>query len=406
MQDSQRKPLVDRVRCLWVRCLVVVTVAAVIIVFCPSGDAQPVLGTDFDSILGPFDADFLVSGGAELEEEAVVALTPTAAAIQAAIANEIASLAISAAGTQYFFAADRSFYVSGNLGSFFIEPPWTSGQGSWSLGLNVTELRFDNFNGKQLDSLFDFDSYVPFLGQEVRVLESNYDLYGTLYTLSGTLGVAEDWDVGFVLPYVKLMGKGDWAYSYLGVPLADFHETAEGISDIFLRTKYELLEIEDLYNLTTWSVGADIKLPNGDEDELLGTGDWGYRLRTLAGKRFWRIYPTVELAYYWAGVDAIDDFEIASGTVDTGIDGNDFDAFEFNAAVPINLIEEKWTVSAEYLLRRYNRSGPHRTAVDWGFSTRFKINDYCFIQGGVRIPQDENGLRAEYIPTIGGEFRF
>jgi len=370
-----------------------------------SANAQFLLGSEFDTILGPFDAEYLASGGAALDEEAVRALAPTAAAIRAGVANEIASLAISAAGTQYFFGADRTFYVSGNLGSFFIEPPWTTGQGSWSLGLNVTPLDFEVFNDDRLDSLFDFSAYVPLTGQVERLLESRYDLHGTLVTLCGTYGLTDRWDIGFVAPYVKLTGEGYWEYSFLGIPLADFHETAEGISDIVLRTKYELYEVEDLNNLTTWSVGADVKLPTGDDDELLGTGDWGFRVRTLFGKRFGRIYPTVELAYYWAGVDAIE--SVYSPTrIKTGIDDNDFDALEFKAAIPVNLIEEKWTVSAEYLGRRYNHSSPDRTASDIGISTRFKVLDSFFLHGGIRFPQDETGLRGKWISTFGGEIRF
>ena len=85
---------------------------------------------------------------------------------------------------------------------------------------------------------------------------------------------------------------------------------------------------------------------------------------------------------------------------------NDFNAFEFKAAVPINLVEEKWTVAVEYLGRRFDHGGSNRTAGDLGFSSRFKISDSFFVQGGVRIPLDETGLRADVIPTFGGEFRF
>ena len=389
--------------------------------------AQPALGTHFDTILGPFNTEFLVSEGVGLGEEVVRALAPTAAGIQAAIANEIASLAISAAGTQYFFGPDRTFYVSGNLGSFYMEPPWTSGQGSWSVGLNVTALEFDAFNGKQLDDLFDFlySGSVEIGGVEYPFAykyESNYKLWGRLYALSGTYGITDHCDIGFVAPYVKLTGKGDWSHmsrddgawvpsSFYPEGLADFRESVEGISDIILRLKYEVVEVEDLNSLTTWSVGADVKLPTGDEDKLLGTGGWGYRLRNLLGKRFGRVYPTLEVAYYWAGVNAIEEVRTVDNigrpiTIDTGIDDNDFDAFEFKVAVPVNLFEERWTISAEYLLRRYNRCGPNRTAVDLGVSSRLKVSDSFFLQGGIRIPQDENGLRPEVIPTIGGEIRF
>ena len=76
-----------------------------------------------------------------------------------------------------------------------------------------------------MDKLFDFSAFVPLAGDTIKVLESNYDLRGTLFTFSGTYGLTEHWDVGFVAPYVKLIGEGDWAF-WFGQAVADFHDSS------------------------------------------------------------------------------------------------------------------------------------------------------------------------------------
>ncbi len=360
---------------------------------------------DFESVLGFYHPDVLgdpAQGGA-IDAEVLERLASVSAALQGAIANEIANLSISAAGTQYFFGPDRMFYVSENLGTFFIEPPWTTGEGNGSFGLNTSYLDFKTFQGDDLDEIFDF-----YDDTGTQTWDADYELRGQLTTLSMTYGVTERLDVGLIIPMVYLEGKGDGGFSGLiNFEVTDFEESCTNVADVFLRFKYELLEIEDLNRLLTWSVGLDVKLDNGDEELLLGTGDFGYRLRTLIGKRIGRIYPVVEVGYYFAGVDVEDSFvvnDVSGGqhTIQTGIEDSDFDAFEFKFGLPVTLIDERWTLSAEWMLSHSDFA----TTNDLGVTTRYKINDRLFVQGGIRIPVDDDGLRTDFVPTIGGEFRF
>ena len=371
-----------------------------------SASGQTALFTEFDTVLGFFHPDNLVGTdtGAGQSAEFVEHLVSTSSAMQAAVANEIANLAISAAGTQYFFGRDRMVYASGNFGSFFVEPPWTTGAGNGSIGINTTHIDFQTLQGTDFDELYDL-----YDDQGNKVWETDYNLRGQLTTLSMTFGVTDKLDVGFIIPMVHLEGDGSAGINLFGteVPIADFEESYTNTADMLLRLKYELLEVEDLDNLFTWSVGFDFKADNGDEEKLLGTGDLGYRFRTLVGKRYGRVYPVMELAYYFAGVDVPSRLTGRSPTgevvtFDTGLEDDDFNAFEIRAALPITVFEERWTLGVEWMLSH----SKFATTNDVAVSSRFRVNDQLFMQGGVRFPVDDQGLRTDFMPTLGGEFRF
>ncbi|RJP31959.1 MAG: hypothetical protein C4527_06800 [Candidatus Omnitrophota bacterium] len=356
-------------------------------------------------MLGFYHPHFL-AGQAILEEAVVRRLGAVSSALQAAAANEIANLSISAAGTQYFFGRDRMFYVSESLGTYFIEPPWTTGAGNGSVGINTSYLDFRTLQGRGMSRIFDF-----YNADGDLAWQGDYCLTGQLTTLSMAYGVMDRLDLGLIVPLVYLDGEGKGRFARVAnfPDITDFNESITDVADIFIRAKYEILEIEDLDNLFSWSAGVDVKLNNGDSDELLGTGDVGVRLRTSVGKRIGRFYPVVELAYNFAGVDAVNRMTVldrnvpdAVITFPTGVEDDDFNAFEIRCGLPVALIAEKWTLSMEWM----HSNSSFAVTNDWGVSTRIKINDQFFVQGGVRIPLDDEGLRTDFIPTIGCEYRF
>ncbi len=359
--------------------------------------------SNFDTVLGFYHPDFL-SGQAILDPSVVRRLGSVSSALQGAAANEIANLSISAAGTQYFFGRDRMFYVSDSLGTYFIEPPWTSGGGSGSIGINTAYLDFRTFQGQDFQDIFDF-----YNAAGIKSWDGDYSLTGQLTSLSMTYGLTDKIDVGFILPLVYLDGEGNGKFTQVtNFPeITNFDESSFDLADVILRSKFEIMEVEDLNNLFCWTVGFDLKLNNGDQEKLLGTGDLGYRFRTAIGKRFGRFYPVLELAYNFAGVDALSRMTVldpAGGytSFPTGIEDDDFNAFEIRCGVPFSVIEEKWTVSLEWM----HSNSDFAVTNDIGLSTRIRLNDYFFVQGGVRIPVDDDGLRTDFIPTIGCEYRF
>lgn len=387
--------------------LVLLSLALTLVFQPPDLSAQslePVF-TSFDSVLGAFHPNELIDPRYGLSQELAESLVTASAVLQAAAAREIANLSISVAGTQYFFGKDRMFYLSENLGTYFIEPPWTTGEGNGSIGINTAHFNFRELNGQDLEDIFDF-----YDAAGVQRWEGDYGLKGQLTSVSLTYGVTDRLDLGVIFPLVHL--EGDGRAQLLGIaglpPLAGFHESVTDLADVFLRAKYELIEVEDLDDLFSWTAGIDFKLDNGNQDKLLGTGDVGYRLRTAMGKRFGPIYPVIEVGYNFAGVDVRETATVMNNltglpqTLDTGLEDDDFDAFELRCGVPLTVLEERLTLSVEWMLS----VSDFMTTNDIGVATRFKINDQLFVQGGVRLPLDDNGLRADFVPVFGGEFRF
>ena len=375
---------------------------------------------DFPSVLGYYNPDSISvddeSVGLITNPDILLKLGAAGSAVQAAAANEIANLAISAAGTQYFFGRDRMFYISGNLGTYFIEPPWTNGAGNFSFGVNTAFLDFQTIHGVELDDVFDFvyEEDGLFIKKGDKVWDGSYDLTGEITSLSLVYGLTKRLDLGIIVPLVHLEGEGtgDYRIGVTDIRYTDFKKSITDIADIFLRLKYQVMEVEDLDNLFGWTLGLDFKLDNGNQDKLLGTGDLGYRIRSAVGKRFGPCYPVVEVAYNFAGVDArnainiieptdvLGQFQLVSAS--TGIHDSDFDAFELRCGLPVMLFEERWTMSVEWLYSHSNFA----TKNDLGVAARVKLTDQFYMQGGVRIPLDDDGLRTDFIPTFGLEYRF
>jgi len=185
-----------------------------------SGQAGGALLTEFDSVLGFFHPDVLSGEEVYLEPAVVERLGSVSSSLQAAVAQEIANLSISSAGTQYFFGRDRMFYISGNLGTYFIEPPWTNGAGNGSLGINTAYLDFETFQNQPLSNIFDF----PSAGTD-RIWDGDYDLKGLLTSFSLTYGFTDRLDVGVIFPLVHLKGQGEFEFESLPdfPAIADFN---------------------------------------------------------------------------------------------------------------------------------------------------------------------------------------
>jgi hypothetical protein len=271
-----------------------------------------------------------------------------------------------------------------NLGSLFVEPPWTVGKGAFSLSLGYTYLDFKHMEGKRLNNLFDDRS----IG-----LDIDFDLKSHVVLLSSSYGILENLDIGIIVPYLFLEGKGKTRLDNVG-EVTSYSERTSGIGDVLLRLKYNPYARDE----TFLTFGFDVSLPTGDKKEFHGMGDPGYRVRALfAKKAFERFYPSLELAYFWSGVQ--DSFPLAP---DPGFKTSDFNAFEYKLSIPYR-VTDYWTTSAE-LIGSYTRI--FHNQLDLGLTQKLSLSRDFVIQGGVRIPLDENGLRTGIFPNVGLEYRF
>jgi hypothetical protein len=172
--------------------------------------------------------------------------------------------------------------VSDSFGPFFLERALTSGRGQTSIGFTYRHSRFDTLDGRALrdGSLVTTanrlaNEATPF-DEETLTLR----LAANTFTLFGNYGVTDRLDVGVAVPIVDLSLSGERLNVYRGSVFqqAIGSASATGVADVALRAKYSLVQTRD----AGLAALADLRLPTGAEDQLLGSGQASLHLSAVA----------------------------------------------------------------------------------------------------------------------------
>ena len=164
-----------------------------------------------------------------------------------------------------------------SFGAFFVERALTPGHGRASFGVSATSTEFNRLNGQNLkDGTFVTvanrfrDEAVPFDSESLTL-----QIRSSAMTLFGSVGVTDHLEVGAAVPFVRVSLEGERINVYRGNALlqASATGTASGIADIALRAKYTLVAGQH----GGVAAATEVRLPTGDEANLLGTGATSYR---------------------------------------------------------------------------------------------------------------------------------
>jgi hypothetical protein len=172
--------------------------------------------------------------------------------------------------------------ISDSFGPFMIERTQTSGRGHVSLGLSYRYARFDTLDGRPLrdGSLITTanrftDESAPF-DRDVLSL----DIRATTVTAFATYGVTDRLDLEAAIPVVRLNLSGERRNLYRGDVFLQARAAASvtGLADMSVRAKYAA------WQTTAAGLGvfADVRLPTGRQEHLLGTGRAALRLSAIA----------------------------------------------------------------------------------------------------------------------------
>jgi hypothetical protein len=157
--------------------------------------------------------------------------------------------------------------------------------------------------------------------------------------------------------------------------------STEGLGDIMLLSKYRLAQGSDW----TWSLAGQLKFPTGDEDKYLGTGETDFWIKTLLTKRFGALETNFDLGYTFNGF------------------GKDYNSLNYRAAVAYGL-SNSVTLVGELIGSESDETV--FDTLDAGLGVKINPAGGWVLQAGVRFPLDDDGLRADVIPSVGFEWRF
>lgn len=359
----------------------------------------------------------------------------------------------SAGGFTYTYNAELGIFErsTSSFGTLFGERGQTVGKGKWNFGFNLFSVDYDsiddldlrngdiNFSLNHLDTNLDGTTTNTFFEGDLVLADVALDLSTETAVLFGTFGVTERFDIGFALPLVRvdldarlrttidrLASSGFSDPPFHRFPDGSDEQTfftsdsASGLGDVLVRSKYTLARSDS----GAFAVALDVRLPTGDEDDLLGTGATQAKLFFISSGQFGRFSPYANFGYTSSsgGSDLIgdlsDEINFAAGfsvglheRVTFGIDAvwrTLLDANQLSVGSETHLFRRH----DEDFIRNTQRAVLETSTDDLNIllgAAGFKINvtGGVLISASVAFTLSDDGLRDEDpIPILGVDFSF
>jgi hypothetical protein len=211
----------------------------------------------------------------------VATLTTVAGLFSVELAN--LPVAASTGGFIYQFNRDLGLYqrASNDFGPFYTERTRRNSRGQASVGLAFQSTSFGSLQGADLttgtfptNAARGTGAVDPF---SVDRLELN--LTARSVTPFVSYGVTDRLAVGAVIPIATVRFRGTRVRTVNGVPSLQSTQSASatGLGDIVVNGRYVVLGRGG----RAVSVGSDLRLPTGRQEDLLGTADVGARFLAL-----------------------------------------------------------------------------------------------------------------------------
>lgn len=326
---------------------------------------------------------------------------------------------------------------SGSLGPVYVERPQTVGRGKLDVGFSYLFQDFEELDGDDLDGLsFNLGHAdccggpntpgVPgFETDTVDLIFDTFDLESSVLSLYATYGVTDRWDVNVLLPIVftsldvsaRAVLNNPSINPSTGLPTHLFpdgtnvqrktvDDDAVGVGDLLLRTKYHFLS-SNSFNLAS---GLGLRIPTGDEDDFQGLDDVVVTPFLAASQEYGRF-----------------DFHLQAG-VDINADDTERSRVRYGAGVTVQLIEQ-----AAFLLDIIGSSNVtdqdisvtvpvivgsdivgsqtitqelNTDIVDLSAGFKAALTQSVIGFANVFIPLNNDGLRADAVPSMGLEMSF
>jgi hypothetical protein len=365
----------------------------------------------------------------------------------AALASQISALPLPAPSSGFTYTMDPTLGVftrsTQSFGPIMVERAETVGKGKFAAGFAIQRFSFDEIEGIDLGALpavFTHDDAAPGGRADVVTTTSDVAASITQQTAFVTYGLGERFDASLAVPLViaDLNVRSTATVQRLGTltnTIVHYYDTngavgstreyartgrATGLGDVTLRLKGQAAR---------WGGGngvafaMDLRMPTGDEEDLLGSGAWGVRPFMAASFGVGRLSPHVNVGYQWNGESLL------AGNVLTGESADLADELAYAVGFDV-AAHQRLTLCAD-LVGRYVMSSSriegttftglndaHTTFPDIRFDESsynqaslalgFKANPAgrLLVVFNVLLKLDDKGLRDKVTPLLALDYTF
>ena len=368
-----------------------------------------------------------------------------------AIASQLSSLPLPspASGFTYRFNPSTGTFTRStqSFGPILADRAETIGRGKVLVGYSMQAFSFDSLDGvdlRHVPAVFTHDDY-QLGGGRTDVVATANALEASVAQFTGlvTYGLGDRVDLSVAVPllHTRLAVVSNAVIHRFGTTsdsavhffedetasngIGDHRQfaasgSATGIGDIVLRAKGTLLR----EGQRAFAAGVEVRLPSGDEDDLLGSGAWGVKPFAVMSFSYGRLSPHVNLGYQWNGSSLLagsvtqritatlpDRLTMAAG-VDAGL--ND------RLSVTVDWLADRVLDSPQLSLTSFEAVGPlgSGTFPDIVFTARsyfvhngsagmkMRIGEGVIANFNLRFNMGGNGLADNVTPLIGIEYAF
>jgi hypothetical protein len=260
----------------------------------------------------------VLTGDFERDEAAAAA---TRDAVIALLQSELGTLPSSSSSAGFTYRLDPSLGASvrssDSFGPFFAERALTSGAAQAYVGLSYSQSIYREIDGQSLrdgtlvSTASKLRSETQFFDIETLTLNLRTDSV----TLQANYGVTDRLDIGAALPFIRLSLNGQRVDNYRGTRnvQATASGTATGPGDTIVRGKYNILR-RGGHGV---ALGAEMRLPTGSTNRLLGTGDFTVAPRLIVSAENDRAGMHANVGYVAGGVSNEVNFNAAGAVAVT-----------------------------------------------------------------------------------------
>ena len=325
---------------------------------------------------------------------------------------DVATLPVSSSSGGFTYRLDPALGVvvrsSDSFGPFFTERSLTAGRSRASLGIGYYSTTFDDLDGRNLR-----DGTLVSTASALRGEPAPFDIETVALrirtdtmTLTGNYGVTDRFDIGGVIPFVRVNVQGQRVDTYRGRALvqAAGSASASGLGDVVIRAKYNVLRNGG----SGLAVGVESRLPTGQEEDLLGSGRTSVAPRLIGSYEADRVGIHSEVGYSFGGVSDVLGYAAAVTVV---------------ARSRLTIVGELSGLRISGLGRLADATQPHPdlvgvetirlTGIDEtadrivavaGF--KWNVASTWLLTANVRRPLTDVGLDAGWVPTITFDYSF
>jgi len=353
------------------------------------------------------------------------------------ISRSTANLPISAtsSGTTFRIVGGLPVKTSTSLGPIYAERSQTLGRGRFFLGANVSGISYSSLNGDPIGDLrFNFahqDVGAPGLGDpplenDMISVQLALDISVQVASLFATWAPTDFVDIGLAVPFVRTSINGSSVAQFTPFgPVAvhrfggdslnpilratkTAHGSATGVGDVVGRVKINAGQGEHV----GVALLAEVRLPTGREEDLLGAGAAAIRALAIVGTQFGAIAPHFNGGYV-ARSDSLQNDAILATL--------GFDALAAPWATVAFDISSEWQVGANKITLPgpivysvpFERIYPSTTipekrdnVLNAAFGVKFAVRGGTVLVLNGIVPLRRAGLQPDYIWTAGVEYAY